>query len=59
MGKEAGGLGYDLVTHPSRFINVSDKSETNHPCSSGYTRGVYILYIYIYLINKVKLSYTF
>ena len=53
------GLGYDLATYPSSFINVSDKSETNHPCSSGYTQGVYILYIYTHLINKVKIAYTF
>ena len=54
-----GKLGYDLATYPSSFINVSDKSETNHPCSSGYTQGVYILYIYIHLINRVKIAYTF
>ena len=52
-------LGYDLATYSSSFINVSDKSETNHPCSSGYTQGVYILYIYIHLINRVKIAYTF
>ena len=30
------GLGYDLVTHPSSFMNISDMRETGYLFSSGY-----------------------
>ena len=33
------GLGYDLVTHPASFMNISDKRETGYLCSSRYTWG--------------------
>ena len=41
-----GVLGYDLVTHLSSLINVSDNSETGHPRSSRYI-WAYKLCIYI------------